>query len=214
MKKAVIFDLDGTLLDSLKDLYLSVNGALWECGLPYRTQEEVKSFVGDGVKNLILRCIDDRQDKFDECMAAFKRLYDANMQNQTRPYTGVRDMLKNLKKSGYLTAVISNKYHEAATSLVSHYFGKDIDVTVGQREGIAIKPDPEALLSLIGQLGIDKSEAVLVGDGEADVKCALNAGVDFIAASWGFRHYSVLRDAGAKVFATTPADVVSLVQKF
>lgn len=214
MKKIIIFDLDGTLLNSLKDLWAAVNGALWECGLPYRSEEEVRSFVGDGVDMLIKRAVDDKPEKFDECKAAFKRIYDRDMQNQTRPYDGVGKTLDGLKAKGYQIAVLSNKYDCAVKSLCSYYFGDKIKYAVGQKEGVKVKPDPSALLELLKTAGYTASDALYCGDGEADVLCAKAAGVDFIAAAWGFRHYSVLEKAGAKVFAAKPSDLLAMVDTF
>lgn len=214
MKKLIIFDLDGTLLNSLKDLWAALNGALWECGLPYRSEDEVRSFVGDGVDMLIRRALDDAQDKFDVCMAAFKRLYDRDMQNQTRPYDGVNKALTGIKAKGLAIAVLSNKYDSAVKKLCSYYFGDKIDFAVGQKDGVKVKPDPAALLALLKDAGCDAGEALYCGDGEADVLCAKAAGVDFIAATWGFRRYDVLEKAGAKVFAQSPADLTGLVDTF
>lgn len=214
MKKLIIFDLDGTLINSLKDLWAAVNGALWSVGLPYRSEEEVRQFVGDGVDMLIRRATDDEKDKFAECKAAFKRIYDEGMKNQTRPYDGVQKMLGDLRAAGLKIAVLSNKYDSAVKEICSYYFGGKIDIAVGQKDGVKVKPDPAALLTLLKDAGVSAEEALYCGDGEADVKCALAAGVDFIAATWGFRHYSVLEKAGAKVFAGSPADVAGLVETF
>lgn len=214
MKKIIIFDLDGTLLNSLKDLWAAVNGALWRVGLPYRSEEEVRQFVGDGVDMLIRRAIGEDQDKFDECKAAFKKLYDKDMQNQTRPYDGVQKMLADLKAKGLEIAVLSNKYDSAVKALCDYYFKGKISYATGQKDGIKVKPDPSALNSLLKDAGFAAEEALYCGDGEADVLCAKAAGVDFIAAAWGFRHYSVLEKAGAKVFAGMPSDVAAIVDTF
>lgn len=211
MKKLMIFDLDGTLLNSLKDLWAALNGALWQCGLPYRTEDEVRSFVGDGVDMLIRRALDGDESRFGECKAAFKRLYDRDMRNQTRPYDGVNKMLADITAQGIAVAVLSNKYDSAVKELCGYYFGDKVKYAVGQKDGVKVKPDPSALLELLGQAGITADEAAYCGDGEADVSCAKAAGVDFIAATWGFRHYSVLEKAGAKIFATAPCDVPRLL---
>lgn len=214
MKKLIIFDLDGTLLNSLKDLWAALNGALWECGLPYRTEDEVRHFIGDGVDMLIRRAVDDREDKFAECKSAFKRLYDKDMRNQTRPFDGVNKMLSDLAARGLEIAVLSNKYDSAVKELCGYYFGDKIKYAVGQKEGVKVKPDPTALLNLIKEAGAIVEETVYCGDGEADVLCAKAAGVDFIAAAWGFRHYSALEKAGATVFAAKPSDIVSVVDTY
>ena len=211
MKKLMIFDLDGTLLNSLKDLWAALNGALWECGLDYRSEDEVRSFVGDGVDMLILRALDGDESRFAECKAAFKRLYDRDMRNQTRPYDGVNKMLADIVAQGVEIAVLSNKYDSAVKELCGYYFGDKVKYAVGQKDGIKVKPDPTALLNLLDEAGVSAGEAAYCGDGEADVLCAKAAGVDFIAATWGFRHYSVLEKAGAKIFATAPRDVAGIL---
>lgn len=210
----MIFDLDGTLLNSLRDLWAAVNGALRSCGLPYRSEEEVRSFVGDGVDMLIRRATDFDDAKFEECKAAFKRLYDKDMNNQTRPYDGVNKMLSDIAAKGIDIAVLSNKYDSAVKELCDYYFKGKIKYAVGQKDGIKVKPDPTALLALLDEAGVKREEALYCGDGEADVKCAEAAGVQFIAAAWGFRHYDVLEKAGAKVFAAQPCNVAALVDTF
>lgn len=211
MKKLMIFDLDGTLLNSLRDLWAALNGALWQCGLPYRTEDEVRSFVGDGVDMLILRALDGDESRFAECKAAFKRLYDRDMRNQTRPYDGVNKMLADITAQGITVAVLSNKYDSAVRELCGYYFGDKVKYAVGQKDGIKVKPDPTALVRLLDETGVKADEAAYCGDGEADVLCAKAAGVDFIAATWGFRHYSALEKAGAVIFASSPGDVAGLL---
>lgn len=211
MKKLMIFDLDGTLLNSLRDLWAALNGALWECGLPYRSEDEVRSFVGDGADMLILRALDGDESRFAECKAAFKRLYDKDMRNQTRPYDGVNKMLSDITAQGIAVAVLSNKYDSAVKELCAYFFGDKIKYAAGQKDGIKVKPDPTALLKLLDEAGVKAEEAAYCGDGEADVLCAKAAGVDFIAATWGFRHYSVLEKAGAHIFAEKPVEVTGLL---
>lgn len=214
MKKLIVFDLDGTLLNSLKDLWAAVNGALWSCGLPYRSEDEVRNFVGDGVDMLIKRAAADAPEKFEECRAAFKKLYDKDMKNQTRPYDGVHKMLSDLTAKGLEIAVLSNKYDSAVKELCSYYFGNTVKYAVGQKDGVKVKPDPAALLCLLRDAGVGPEEALYCGDGEADVACAAAAGVDFIAAAWGFRSCQTLEKAGAKVFAANPVCVTGLVDTF
>lgn len=211
MKKLAVFDLDGTLINSLKDLYLCLNQALKECGLPFCNENEVKSYIGDGVAKLVERSVGERQDKKDECLTAFKRIYNQDMLNQTRPFDGVRKMLEGLKSQGVKVAVISNKYDEAVKKITQYFFSGLIDIAIGQKDGLKIKPDPTALNTLICDSGLTKNEVVLIGDGEADVYCALNAGIDFIGASWGYRHYTLLQKAGAKIFANSPQDVLQII---
>lgn len=214
MKKLIVFDLDGTLINSLKDLWTAVNGALSVAGLPCRSEDEVRRFVGDGVDMLIRRAIGERQDMFAECKAAFKRIYDEGMKKATRPYGGVQEMLSGLRAAGLKIAVLSNKYDSAAKEICACYFGDKVDTVVGQKDGVKVKPDPTALLALLKDEGVSADETLYCGDGEADVKCAAAAGVDMIAATWGFRSRSALEEAGAKTFADSPAEVTDLASTF
>ena len=167
--------------------------------------------VGDGADMLILRALDGDESRFAECKAAFKRLYDKDMRNQTRPYDGVNKMLSDITAQGIAVAVLSNKYDSAVKELCAYFFGDKIKYAAGQKDGIKVKPDPTALLKLLDEAGVKAEEAAYCGDGEADVLCAKAAGVDFIAATWGFRHYSVLEKAGAHIFAEKPVEVTGLL---
>ncbi len=203
MYKLVIFDLDGTILDTLDDLADSVNYALGQNGFPVRTKEEVRSFVGNGIRKLIERSVPEGtpEDKTDKVHKIFTDWYKEHCADKTRPYDGVIALLHALRNRGVKTAVVSNKADYAVKELCSKYFPRLLDEAVGERPGIARKPEPDAINELLQSFGVEKEEAVYVGDSEVDVKTADNAGIDCMAAGWGFRSKEVLEQAGAKVIA-------------
>ena len=197
MYKAVIFDLDGTLLDTLDDLASAVNYALSIYSLPQRSREEICSFIGNGAKKLILRASenDARSDEILECF---------------RLYEGVLEMLSSLKEKGIKTAVLSNKPDFLTTALSKKYFGDLIGFAQGEKEheGIPRKPAPDALFSVMETLGVRKEETVYIGDSDVDIKTAKNAGVDCISVTWGFKSRAFLEENGATHLADTTAQVL------
>ena len=206
MKKAIVFDLDGTLLNTLTDIANAVNAALWENGLPYRSVSEIERFVGDGAKTLIARCVEDADDKAEDVLADFRRIYDADCDNQTRPYSGILSLLKRLRADGLMIGVVSNKPDPAVKNLCAHYFAGMTEFAVGNADGRKVKPDPGLLVAELAGLGVSPKEAVYVGDGEADVACARNAGTDFVGVGWGFRSEEELKAAGADVVVCCPEE--------
>lgn len=210
---AVIFDLDGTLTDTLGDLKNSVNYAMREFGFPERTQEEVKSFVGNGVRKLISLSVPENTDSetTESCLAVFKEYYKNNSLVETKPYDGIISMLKKLKSNGIKTAVVTNKMHEAAEDIVNIFFGDLIDITLGQVDGIAQKPQPDGIYSVLEKLGVSKEKALYVGDSEVDCITAKNAGIPCIGVAWGFRDKSVLLENGADFIADTTEDIIEFI---
>lgn len=210
---AVIFDLDGTLTDTLADLRNSVNYALGNFGFPERTTEEIRSFVGNGVKRLVFLSVPENTpgDISEKCLAVFKEHYAANSLVETKPYEGVTDMLKKLKDNNVKTAVVTNKMHSAAVDIVEFFFENLIDVTVGQVDGAAQKPEPDGIYKAIELLGISKESTVYVGDSEVDCITAKNAGVPCIGVTWGFRDREVLVSNGAEYIADAPAEIFDYI---
>lgn len=188
MTKAVIFDLDGTLLDTLGDLTAAVNHGLAACGLPVRTAAQVRTYLGDGVKELIARaCPAEADDAVrDAVMAAYLPYYAAHNQDATAPYEGVLDLLTDLRQQGVKTAVVSNKHDPAVQTLCAHYFGGLLDLAVGGGDSRPLKPAPDSLLYAIERLGVDPDGVWFVGDSVQDVLTARNAGVRCAAVTWGF----------------------------
>ncbi|MBR2375327.1 MAG: HAD-IIIA family hydrolase [Clostridia bacterium] len=216
MYKTIIFDLDGTLLDTLDDLTSSTNYALQTFGFPARTRDEIREFVGHGIRNLIERAIGSADHpQFEAVFEAFKTHYGAHCSDQTRPYDGVLELLAMLKKAGKRLAVLSNKADFAVKTLAKEYFGALLEEAVGANEaaGIRKKPAPDALFSLMDKFGVSAEETVYVGDSEVDVETAKNAGVACVSVTWGFRSKTLLSAAGAKTFADTPETLFDLLIK-
>ena len=211
--KAIIFDLDGTLTDTLEDLYLSTNSALRSCGLPERRLDEVRRFVGNGVKKLIERAVPEGTDSrvTEQCFDAFHAHYIIHCQDHTKLYPGIASLLTALHAKGYRMAVVSNKLQEGVTGLARTFFRGVIDVAIGERPGIPRKPAPDMALAALEQLGVPASEAVYVGDSDVDLQTAANAGLPCISVLWGFRSRDFLIAQGASVLAERPQDILELV---
>lgn len=214
MYRAVIFDLDGTLLDTLDDLADAVNTALAAFGLPARTRDEVRRFVGDGVSKLIERAVPAGCD--DGVVAAvldrFKAYYAAHCRDKTAPYEGVIALLTDLRARGIHTGIVSNKFDGAVKALSAHYFGELIEVSVGEREseGIRKKPAPDTLLMAMKALGVRPDETLYVGDSDTDILTALAADVACASVTWGFRDREFLLSHGASLLIDAPRELISL----
>lgn len=211
--KLFIFDLDGTILDTLDDLSDSVNYALSVVGFPARTVDEVRVFVGNGIRKLIERAVPEGtpSEKTDMVFEKFKEYYGKNCANKTRPYKGIREMLLKLKNDGIKIAVLSNKADFAVKILCDKYFNGMFDAAYGAREGVNKKPSPDAVFEILNELGIDKSDAVYVGDSEVDIETANNAGMDMIIVDWGFRERALLEQKGAGVIVSSADEFLGLI---
>ena len=198
MKKLVIFDLDGTLLDTIADLAESANHALKQLGYPTRDVEKIRTFVGNGVNKLLFRALPDEEKTEENMMRMrthFVPYYDAHNADLSAPYPGIVDLLEELQAKGLMIAVASNKYQEATVKLVKHYFPMiDFVEVLGQREGINVKPDPTIVFDILQKAGVSKEETLYVGDSGVDMQTAINAGVDAIGVTWGFRPRTELED--------------------
>lgn len=201
----VIFDLDGTILNSLDDLYSSVNFALNKNSLPLRSKEEVRSFVGNGARKLVERSVpaDAAADIVQKVFDDFIIHYRDNCTNETAPYDGVCDLLKDLKDLGVKTAVVSNKADFAVGQLCDRYFPNLLDISLGEKEGIKTKPDPAAVLEVMKELGATADSTVYVGDSEVDIETAVNAGLLCISVDWGFKTKEFLVSHNAKTIVST-----------
>lgn len=210
---AVIFDLDGTLTDTLADLRNSVNFALSRFGFPERTTEEIRSFVGNGVRRLIYLSVPDNttDETSEECLSVFKEYYNANSLVETKPYDGITEMLTELKSRGVKTAVVTNKMHSAAVGIVEHFFGNLIDTTVGQIDGVSQKPKPDGIYKALEMLGTEKEKSVYAGDSEVDCITAKNAGIPCVGVTWGFRDREVLTENGAEYIADSVRELTELL---
>ena len=209
---AYIFDLDGTLLDTLGDLAASVNYALRTHGMPEHTIDDVRRFVGNGVRRLMERAVPDGADhpQFEDVFAIFRRYYMEHSLDTTRPYDGITDTLRELKRRGCRMAVVSNKMMAATQELVRHFF-PEIEVAIGEHEaeGIRRKPAPDTVYEALRQLGVGKEGAVYVGDSDVDLATARNSGLPCISVLWGFRDRQFLQENGATTLVAAPQDLLS-----
>ena len=208
-----IFDLDGTLLDTLQDLADSTNYALSLHHLPPRTVEEVRQFVGNGVGLLIHRAVPEgtAEELEGQVLRDFRAHYLLNMENRTAPYPGVLDLLDALRAAGVRTAVVSNKFDGAVKGLCQNYFGQRVEAAIGESQGVARKPAPDTVFRALAELGQAPEGAVYVGDSNVDILTAKNAGLPCIAVSWGFRSRAFLEANGARVIADTMQELEQLL---
>lgn len=206
-----IFDLDGTLLDTIQDLAASVNYALSQCRMPERTLDEVRRFVGNGVRLLMIRAVPDGEDnpRFQEAFDIFRSHYLEHSLDTTAPYPGIMEMLQRLKANGKRMAVVSNKLDTATKELIRHFFGNLIEVAIGENEaaGVRKKPAPDTVNEALHQLGVGKEDAVYVGDSDVDLQTARNSGLPCISVLWGFRDREFLLENGATTFVQSPDNI-------
>ena len=211
MYNTFIFDLDGTLLNTLDDLAASVNYALRTHGMPERTLDEVRSFVGNGVRLLMERAIPEgsANPRFEETFATFRAYYMEHSLDTTRPYDGIPEMIHALKQRGCRLAVVSNKFYAATQELIRHFF-PEITVAIGEHEseGIRKKPAPDTVFEALRQLGVGKEKAVYVGDSDVDLQTAHNSGLPCISVLWGFRNRDFLLAHGATTFISHPEELL------
>lgn len=191
MKQLVIFDLDGTLLNSIGDLCVSVNQALEKCGFPIHTEDSYRFMVGDGVMKLFERALPEggrTEENVLRIRDLFIPFYEVHNADRSHPYEGVVGLLEELQTRGVRMAVASNKYHSATLKLIRHFFPTiHFEVVFGNREGVPRKPDPQIVEEILERVGVAKNEVLYVGDTNVDMQTAKNAGVDCIGVSWGFR---------------------------
>lgn len=205
-----IFDLDGTLLDTLQDLANAVNHAMREMKYPERTVDEVRRFIGNGIRMLIKRAspqgISDKD--YEKTLAIFTAYYLEHIADFTKPYDGIAEVIKTLKSKGCKVAVVSNKADEAAKKVVKDYFGDIFDMVVGKMDRFPSKPEPDSVLYVIETLGADKDKCIYSGDSEVDVQTAHNAGLPCVGVTWGNRDVSELIAAGAEYIAEKPNEIL------
>ena len=212
--KAVLLDLDGTVLDTIDDLADSVNHAMTSLGFPARPVSEVMAIAGNGPRDLIRRCLPKiaTDSEFEECLKRFKAHYETNKTNKTAPFDGIIDALNDLKANGYKVALVSNKHDDAVRDLAKNYFGDIIDFSTGSSDVVPKKPAPDMVKIALKELSATESEAVFVGDSEVDVQTAKNAGLPCIAVTWGFRGKDILINAGATIFIDATSELLSAVK--
>lgn len=212
--KAVIFDMDGTILNTLEDLKNATNYSLRQFNMPERTLEEVRMFVGNGIKKLVERAVPagTSTEKIDEVLDVFLKYYEVHSADNTSSYPGIHELVEKLKAAGIKTAVSTNKADAPAQELGKEYFNGIFDLIVGQRDGLRTKPAPDSVNEILKILNIQKKDAVYVGDSDVDVQTAANSGLDFIGVSWGFRGRKFLQEKGAKNIVDSADEILDLVK--
>ncbi len=211
--KTLIFDLDGTLLNTLDDLASSVNYAMRECGFGERAIDEVRRFIGNGVEVLIRRAVPmgTTEEEYKKALAVFKAHYKQNSRNKTAPYDGIIELLRKLKADGYNLAIVSNKVDFAVKDLRDEFFNGLIDVAIGDSDATRTKPEPDMVYKAIEEMGADKNECVYIGDTDVDIETAKNSGMDCISVSWGFRTRYELLDYDAEMIADKASDILKFL---
>ena len=210
--QAVLFDLDGTLLDTLEDMADALNRTMDSFALPHRSLQEVRSFVGNGARRLIALATGAGGDRLEEILAVYKEDYDRNCLVKTAPYPGIMQLLDQLHAAGCLVGIVSNKPDSTVQSLSEALFQGKADIAVGEKAGVRRKPAPDTVLAAMEALGVTRAETVYVGDSEVDIMTARAAGVPCISVTWGFRDRDVLEEAGAEVFAEDCGTLWRLLQ--
>ena len=207
---AYIFDLDGTLLDTLSDLAASVNAALKACSMPIRTIDEVRAFVGNGVRVLMQRAVPEGTEEkhMEEALEIFRHHYLVHSMDTTKPYGGIIPLLETLKSRGKKVAVVSNKFQKATQELCDHFFGQLVDVAIGESEQIRKKPAPDTVVEAMRRLGVNTTQAVYIGDSDVDIQTARNCSLPCISVLWGFRSRDFLLQHGATTFVESPGEIL------
>lgn len=213
MKTTVIFDLDGTLLNTIEDLADGVNHALEEYGYPSRSIEEVTAFVGNGIMNLIDLSMPGGKNNpdFYEVFGEFKSYYSEHCMEKTRPYDGITELLKELSARRIKTAIVSNKNDAAVKRLADKYFSGYINLAVGERENVKRKPAPDVIFEVLNEVGSAVDECIYVGDSDVDIRTAQNAEMDCVIVDWGFRNRDFLVKNGANVIISEPKELIKFI---
>jgi 2-phosphoglycolate phosphatase len=211
--RLVIFDMDGTILNTLEDLADSLNHVLSTHGYPKQPLKNVRNFVGNGIRKLIERAVpsDTPSDTIDRLFEDFLPYYQQHCADKTKPYDGILKLLEDLRTAGCKTAVVSNKANTAVLELCAQYFEHCFDMAVGERTGVRKKPAPDSVNEVVKDLQIPHSEAVYIGDSDVDIETAKNAGMDCIIVNWGFRDTEFLKEHGAKIIVSSPDEIKKII---
>jgi len=210
---AVLFDMDGTVVDSLADITDAVNYAMRHFGMAERTPEQVRSHLGNGARRLLAGLLPDAAEAFlEEMLACYLPYYAVHTGDRTRPYDGILPLMEKLKAAGIRLAILSNKPDAAVQPLVETYFAGLVELAVGERAGVRRKPAPDMIDAAANALGVDRGRCLYVGDSEVDVATAANAGIDCAAVTWGYRSREELLRAGAKTIIDRPEELLRCVE--
>ena len=211
----IIWDMDGTLMDTLQDLAMAVNHALRKYNMPERTMEQIRRSVGNGVRRLVRLSVPDGEQnpQFQAVFDEFRNWYLLHCEDHTFPYEGIQNVLHELKSAGYRMAIVSNKLQEGIDELHRRWFSDTIDVAIGERPGIARKPAPDMVRLAMSELGASVGDSVYIGDSDVDLATARNSGLQCISVLWGFRTREELLQVGADCFAESPQDIKSIINK-
>ena len=213
--KAVLFDLDGTLLNTLPDLHYITNATLRQFGYPERSMDEVRMYIGNGVKLLISRALPDRaalsDEEFDVILQAMRQNYLKYQNRLTEKYEGIDELLRNLREHGVKTAIVSNKMDAAVQEVMAVYFDGLLDYGIGQRDDLRTKPHPDLCNEALRVLGVEARDCIYVGDSDTDIETGNNAGMLSLSVTWGFRDREFLRQSGALHFVNRPSDIMNYI---
>lgn len=214
--KVIVFDLDGTLLDTLEDLADATNWALRQNGMPKRSLDEVRCFVGNGVRQLMKLAVPENTDDvlFEKTFSDFKQYYVNHCQDKTHLYPGIPELLQSLKGHGFRMAIVSNKLQAGVDELYERYFRDTVEVAIGERPDVQRKPSPDMVLLALKELGATPEEAVYIGDSDVDLATAHNSNLPCISVLWGFRDRKFLLEHGATCLVETPKDVVNILTRY
>ena len=215
MNKAVIFDLDGTILDTLTDIAENINKMLEHFGYPQLSNREIMQYIGNGAKNLVKRSIkvELSEKELDEKLEYYNYIYTAAPSDNTCVFNGLDEVINQLKERGYKTGILTNKPQMTTDKVCEKYLSNlKFDIIVGQREGVPIKPDPTSLNQMLKDFNVEKQNAYFVGDGETDALTAKNAGINGISVLWGYREKAQLESVGATVFASSPKELLKIIK--
>ncbi|VEU82394.1 HAD family hydrolase [Acholeplasma hippikon] len=211
MINTILFDLDGTILDTLMDLTNAVNHTLRKFGYKERTAKQVRSFLGNGAKQLILKSLDGDESQLDEVLSYYMPYYEANSECLTKPYEGIEELLKKLKHN-YKLGVVSNKHQKAVEKIIEKYFPNIFDVVIGEQQGVPKKPAPDMLFNALKGLNANIENTIFIGDSEVDIQTGKNAGMDVIAVAWGFRDKDELIDHEPNYLIDEVNDILLLLE--
>lgn len=217
MIKLAVFDLDGTLLNTIGDLADACNLTLEHYGHPKRSEEEIEAILGYGVRNLVERIMPEETElteaELDEALMFYTSEYNKKMLDRTKPYPGVIQLIEKLQEDGVKLAVLSNKYHPNTVDIINHYFKDTFEIVIGDRAGVPRKPDPTSLNEIMNELGVKPEETVYIGDSEADYRVSVNAGVVPAVVTWGFRSREHLEEIGAENLVDNTDQLYQLIKK-